>query len=159
MNASSTIPSTAASPEGTNPTCPTWRTTDHSRDAGEAPLHYGPKFGQHIRIEGYDGATRAAILELVDELTPAALRQLAADAVAAALWIERETGAAPSGPRFGGSHGDDLWHIGKIAETLGIDECEIRGLVESGKLVAVKIDGRTYATARAVGEYYAGTLR
>lgn len=74
--------------------CPDWcERPDHGADEITSPgdvLHYGPDFGEYITP---DGATVEDLrVELGSlggvELTAADLRQLAADALAAAEWLE-----------------------------------------------------------------------
>jgi hypothetical protein len=83
--------------------CPSWCTDVEGHDAGQLQpgngrVHLGPEFGP-FRIFGYeDGGT--GVLEVLAhisdsrearvDLTPAELRQLAADAIAAAEWLEAQ---------------------------------------------------------------------
>ena len=72
--------------------CPDWCSrTDHHAD-GLTPLsdiyHYGPEFGRHITIMGLGGPLATLEDDNRDDLTAQELRQLAADALAAAEWLE-----------------------------------------------------------------------
>lgn len=88
-------------------------------------LHNGPAFG-----------LVAAITEASDQ-TAADLRQLAADAIACARWIEPESDIAPSEPVFAG----ELFHVDAAFRKRGVTEREAIGLIEAGKLQGVKIEG------------------
>ena len=75
--------------------CPEWCVRpDHDADelrAGDIVVHYGPEFGSFIGIMGETTEGLAATLtdDNRDDLTSGELRQLAADALAAAAWLER----------------------------------------------------------------------
>ena len=74
--------------------CPSWCVRfDHEADepaSGTLAVHYGPDFGAFIGIMGETTADVAATLtdDNRDDPTAAELRQLAADAVTAAEWLE-----------------------------------------------------------------------
>ena len=73
--------------------CPDWCVRgDHHADridADNPPHHYGPKFGLIETGAAGDGAIKATIFEKdVETLDAASLRKLAADALAAADWLE-----------------------------------------------------------------------
>ena len=74
------------------PTCPEWCTSrghDFELGAGDEPLHHGPRFGDHLVPTMFYGRLRASLDDCAaDDLTPAGLRQLATDALAAAEWLE-----------------------------------------------------------------------
>lgn len=134
-------------------TCPTWctaTTEEHAHDGPDLVLHrrgVGP-----FSVFSEEGGKFYANIE-VDGQTSADLRRLAATAIQLAQWIERESGTAPSGPTF--VVPGELHHISTALPMLGVDEYAAHGLVESGKLKASKIEGRTYVTGKAVAEYLA----
>ena len=78
--------------------CPEWCVRpDHDADelGPESRIfHYGPEFGSFIGIMGETTEDLAATLtdDNRDDLTSGELRQLAADALAAAAWLERVRG-------------------------------------------------------------------
>lgn len=152
--------------------CPPWCTVGKSGDRnvrhleyeafGEMPqkrIHTGPVFGA-VAVLATEWLSAPGELIVRARVSidggsgPPDLRQLAADSIAAAQWIERETGSAPSGPRFVGC--GELFHISRILPMLGLDEYEARGLVETGQLEASQIEGRTYVTGEAVVDYLLG---
>lgn len=73
--------------------CPDWcglLDSDHHHAIRE-PYHQGPRFGEIVDVYGENAGDHLAVLASVDKLdeaTPAQLRQLAADCLAAAEWIE-----------------------------------------------------------------------
>ena len=77
--------------------CPEWCTLapdEHDMDIDASTVHYGPTFGMVEINQGYrgDGTPRevlhGATTDEFDHLEVEELRQLAADALAAAEWLE-----------------------------------------------------------------------
>ena len=77
--------------------CPAWcERTDHHADVvgpNDPPNHYGPDFGRHIWVQGTTGDPNYALVDLAEgmRMDGAALRQLAANALAAAEWLEAQS--------------------------------------------------------------------
>ncbi len=82
--------------ERVGPTCPPWCVTSAEEHAGEDPgswLHEGPAFGllRTWWLEGPDSPPTATLTTSLDgDLTPDDLRQLAIDALDAAMWLDRQ---------------------------------------------------------------------
>lgn len=78
--------------------CPSWCRTPPSEHAQDDPggwLHEGPSFGllRTWLLDGAEPVFTATMSETVggaDELTPDDLRQLATDALDAAMWMDRQ---------------------------------------------------------------------
>lgn len=80
--------------------CPGWCTTDHAVDRQYVDRglcepthvwHYGPHFGKHIQVGVFAEQPTAMLDDLrTDDGTAEELRQLAADALAAAEWLEAQ---------------------------------------------------------------------
>lgn len=72
--------------------CPTWcERPDHHADglSDDTPVfHYGPEFGAHISIMALGYPLGTLDDDNRDDLTADDLRKLAADALAAAEWLE-----------------------------------------------------------------------
>jgi len=72
-------------------TCPTWCTSDHDAANDWPQWHYGPSFGHHLQVGEFNGVAGGLLDDCdADDLSPAELRQLAADALVAAEWLEAE---------------------------------------------------------------------
>lgn len=83
------------------PGCPAWcvsTAAEHAEDDPGAWLHEGPAFGllRTWLLDGPEPVFTATLAETVagaHELTPDDLRQLATDALDAAMWMDRQSGA------------------------------------------------------------------
>lgn len=78
--------------------CPSWCRTssaEHEQDDPGAWLHEGPSFGllRTWMLDGSEPTFTATVAETAggaDELSPDDLRQLAGDAIDAAMWMDRQ---------------------------------------------------------------------
>ena len=74
--------------------CPPWcERPDHDVDDlsdGSPAFHYGPEFGPHIGIMALEHPLGTLNDDNRDDLTAQELRKLAADALAAAEWLEAQ---------------------------------------------------------------------
>ncbi len=78
--------------------CPSWCRTspeEHEQDDPGAWLHEGPAFGllRTWMLDGSEPTFTATVAETAggaDELSPDDLRQLAGDAIDAAMWMDRQ---------------------------------------------------------------------
>ncbi|KRB76925.1 hypothetical protein ASE01_09145 [Nocardioides sp. Root190] len=81
--------------------CPDWCRTpaaEHAQDDPDEWMHEGPLFGlvQTWLLDGPDPVFTTTIVETPSgELTPDELRQLATDALDAAMWIDRQRRTLP----------------------------------------------------------------
>ncbi|MBM0124001.1 hypothetical protein [Pimelobacter simplex] len=85
------------------PDCPSWCLTtaeEHAEDDPGTWLHEGPRFGL-LRTWWLEGATNAFTATVEDaeegvELAADDLRQLATDALDAAIWLDRQARTSPA---------------------------------------------------------------
>ena len=90
------------SPEAV-PACPAWCVTtseEHATDEPGSWLHEGPAFGM-VRtwwLEGPDAFSATVTESLEGDLTSDDLRQLASDALDAAMWMDRQASSPPAPP-------------------------------------------------------------